>query len=626
MVTHKQARPVQKNLDSEGFCDILYLDHCPKIAKKGIYPKFYKKDRALLPNWMYLYLIDITKRWTMKKIFSLAMGVGWVFSLSVAGPITTVPWNGHPGAATFTFDDGKSSQVQNLSFLSSMDGVSVTFFVCTDAMDFARDPSGHMNFAKNGHEIGNHTATHQDLKNVNDLSSEIAGAASKLRGKGLDVTALATPYCSQDDRVKNAINQDHFINRSCGGTGLFSWGSQPNWMEMSSKIWDNNASVDGFKSSLSQAANNQWLVQLFHGINENDTYAISSDNIRAIVNDAVSKNLWVASFSTVGAYLRAHFTIDQATSTATADGFKVTWTSPHAHMPKSVPLRVNIEGAAGKTVTQKGVVVPQNSDGTYTIEFMTLELEVGASGTAPTSSSATQPTSSNSSTTVSVEFKIEMEDYDQGGQGLTYNDLDGKNDNTGYRTDDAGVVPAGSGYGIGYTMAGEWFNYSLDVTCQGQYSVVARAATGNASASRFSVSVENASGSVAVDVPSTQDDWNAYSEVEGSGTLNLSSGKNVIKVNFDESYINVDWIKLTSDNAQCPEAIPVAKDIRWNSFDGPVQYQVFDMNGHLLKSATVSAQGGVQALWQGVSAELPKGMYVLRYGKGSSMRSVQVRK
>ena len=44
VVAHKQVCPVQKNLDSEGFGDILYLDHCPKIAKKGIYPKFYKKD------------------------------------------------------------------------------------------------------------------------------------------------------------------------------------------------------------------------------------------------------------------------------------------------------------------------------------------------------------------------------------------------------------------------------------------------------------------------------------------------------------------------------------------------------------------------------------------------------
>ena len=47
MVAHEQACAVQKDLHAEGFGDILYLDHCPKIAKKGIYPKFYKKDCAL---------------------------------------------------------------------------------------------------------------------------------------------------------------------------------------------------------------------------------------------------------------------------------------------------------------------------------------------------------------------------------------------------------------------------------------------------------------------------------------------------------------------------------------------------------------------------------------------------
>jgi hypothetical protein len=219
-----------------------------------------------------------------------------------------------------------------------------------------------------------------------------------------------------------------------------------------------------------------------------------------------------------------------------------------------------------------------------------------------------------------------MEDYMQGGEGVGYSDIDGKNDTTGYRPDDAGIVKVGTdGYGVGYTMAGEWFSYSLDVTCQGQYSVVARAATGNSSITRFSVSAENVSGSVAVDVPSTGS-WNTYTEVEGSGTLNLSPGKNVIKVNIDQSYVNVDWIKLTSDNAQCPEVIPVAKNLRLNSLSGPVQYQVFDMNGHLIKSATVSAQGGVKNLWSTASRGLSKGTYVLRYGNGSSTGSVQVRK
>ena len=76
-------------------------------------------------------------------------------------------------------------------------------------------------------------------------------------------------------------------------------------------------------------------------------------------------------------------------------GFTVKWTSPHTHMPKSVPLRVKIQGTEGKTVSQKGNVVKPNSDGSYTIEFMALELEV--SGAAAQFSSSSKQVESSSS-------------------------------------------------------------------------------------------------------------------------------------------------------------------------------------------------------------------------------------
>lgn len=38
-------------------------------------------------------------------------------------------------------------------------------------------------------------------------------------------------------------------------------------------------------------------------------------------------------------------------------------------MPKSVPLRVKIEGAEGKTVKQKGTEIQAESDGSYVIEL-----------------------------------------------------------------------------------------------------------------------------------------------------------------------------------------------------------------------------------------------------------------
>jgi peptidoglycan/xylan/chitin deacetylase (PgdA/CDA1 family) len=573
----------------------------------------------------------------MKKSISFAMAMGWVFSLSFAGPITTVPWNGHPGAASFTFDDGLHSQTTNLAFLNSMSDVQVTFFVCTNSMDFSTNSAPHMEYASKGHEIGNHTANHKNLTETSDYNTEISGAASKLRGmkrsdgSSLQVTSLATPYCAQNQNAKNAINQEHFINRGCGGSGITGWNTEPDWMQIDSHYWQASSSVQQFQGSLDQAANGSWHVQLNHGVG-GDWDAISANDIKTLIQYAVTKNLWVASFSTVGAYLRAHFTIDKATSTTTSTGFKVTWTSPHAHMPKSVPLRVNIEGASGKTVMQKGVAIPANSDGTYTIEFMDLELEVTSAAAPPTSSSATQPTSSSagqpqpgssaSTATSAVSITVEMEDYDVGGEGLTYSDLNGESEGTSYRTDDAGVVSVGTGYGIGYTMAGEWFNYTVDVACQGQYSVVARAATGNASTTRFSVSVDNVAGSVAVDVPSTGD-WNTYTEVEGSGTLNLGSGKNVVKVSIDQSYVNVDWIKLTSDNAQCPALIATRPHLDLSK--APVKCEIFDVKGQQLKAKTFSATSA-QQMWQDMSAGLKPGVYLMRYGTGNNARMIKVRK
>ena len=594
----------------------------------------------------------------MKKSTSLAMAMGWVFSISVAGSayaqtVEIGTWAGFRKAAvSFTFDDGPQSDVDVALPMFEKYGYKATFNIVTNWAGGNGDGmlkwSGVEKLAKAGHEIASHSDSHPNGDGVPMPSDEISSSKGTINQKiqqEYGCVTLAYPNCATPGDAQ--VLQNYVLGRICngswkGGSDIMGKDGPSNWAAVSALMTGSNGTSD-FTGNIQKAVNQGgWVAFLTHGFkNKTNGWASYSPTDSLDMDKGLQyakqndKDVWVAPMGHVAMYIKER---KASTVTASTSGNTITVKLTHNiadNISKyNYPLSLRIKNDNNWTSasgTQGGKAITTSiKDGYIYFDAVPnggdIVISSGGSSTNPTSSSAIGPTSSNSSTGVSAEYKIEMEDYDQGGQGLTYNDLDGKNDNTGYRTDDAGVVPAGSGYGIGYTMAGEWFNYSLDVTCQGQYSVVARAATGNARVSRFSVSVENASGSVAVDVPSTPDAWNAYSEIAGSGTLNLGPGKNVIKVNFDESYINVDWIKLTSDNAQCPEAIPVAKDIRWNSFTGPVQYQVFDMNGHLLKSATVSAQGGVQALWQGVSTELPKGMYVLRYGKGSSMRSVQVRK
>ena len=522
---------------------------------------------------------------------SLGAAVSLAAISAFAGPITTVPWNGHPGAATFTFDDGLHSQTTNLTFLDNMPDVSVTFFVCTNTMDFSTNSQPHLNYAKKGHEIGKHTMNHKDLTKEGNPGSEISGAAQKLRSMGLEATSLATPYCAQNATVKNAINQEHFISRGCGGGGLTGWDSEPDWMQIDSHYWQGNGStVSGFKGSLDQAASgSKWHVQLNHGVAANWDI-ISAADIKTLIEYAVQKNLWVASFSTVGAYLRAHFTIDKATATNTSTGFTVKWTSPHAHMPKSVPLRVKIQGAQGKTVSQKGKEVKPNSDGTYTIEFMALELEVSGEPIE------VKPFKGE----IEIPGTVEAENYDT----YAYNDADGKSDATGYRSDDAGIVKAGDGYALGYTTTDDYFEYTLDVKAAGKYKVVINGATGNSTASSVTVSVGDKK--VQTEIPS-QGDWNTYSEVE-AGELELAAGKQTLRLTINTDSVNVDGIKFVSEEG----TTAIAQKVK---LSGPamVRCQVFDMNGKLIKSANVMAASTSEA-WNSMKAGLRDGAYMMRVG------------
>lgn len=297
---------------------------------------------------------------------------------SIKNPVTVIPWNGYSGAVTFTFDDAVESQAKNLDFLNDIPEAKVTFFACTKANYFGEgNTAKHLEFVSLGHEIGNHTVHHKNLTEAGvDFEFEIQEAAKTLRSMGLDVTSFATPYCTQNDAVKAVINKEHFISRSCDGVGICNWEVEPDWMEIPSNAWpEKDGSVSEFKKAIDQAVLGKWQIQLFHGVG-GDWFVIAPEDLETLIRYVVDKNLWVATFSQVGAYYRAHFAIERAVCEETSAGTKISWELPHAHMPKSVPLRVRIRDLAGKKVFQKDLQILPNDDGSYIIEFREQELTI----------------------------------------------------------------------------------------------------------------------------------------------------------------------------------------------------------------------------------------------------------
>ena len=329
----------------------------------------------------------------MKVGFKSAAVMSLMSAMAYAGPITTVPWNGHPGAVSFTFDDCEISQLNNLGdYFEQNQDIKVTFFL-TGGMN-AGNQSKYFPMVEKGHEIGNHSKTHADLTNTNNLKGEVTDYKHDLEQRsGAEVISFATPYCYYNDAVEAEIAKEHIVNRNCQGATKYKWDEEPIWERISSDCYQGNTQQS--KGNMSEAKQkNAWTVQLNHGVDgAGFGYGITPSDMISIMDEAKAQGLWRAPMGRVAAYYRAHFVIDKATSTNIDGGFKVTWKSPHSAMPKSVPLRVKIEGANGKTVKQKGKEIQAEDDGSFVIEFMDLELEVV--GAAPVSSSSVEPPASS---------------------------------------------------------------------------------------------------------------------------------------------------------------------------------------------------------------------------------------
>lgn len=117
---------------------------------------------------------------------------------------------------------------------------------------------------------------------------------------------------------------------------------------------------------------------------------------------------------------------------------------------------------------------------------------------------------------------MQAEDFDAGAEGISYHDSDTRNEGTtAYRTNGGGVdiVQGNGGYPIGYTNAGEWLEYTVNVTKAGIYTYDAYASSG-VTTSSFSLSLRQGDELIplteTLSVPCvTANSWNTYRALHG---------------------------------------------------------------------------------------------------------------
>lgn len=205
-----------------------------------------------------------------------------------------------------------------------------------------------------------------------------------------------------------------------------------------------------------------------------------------------------------------------------------------------------------------------------------------------------------------VPGKIEFEDFDEGGQNRAYYDADKENQGGEYRDERVDIVTNDEGYSIGYTVEGEWLEYTIDVKKTQTYEFEARVSCGlNTSGIQLFLDDKEISG--VIEVPNTED-WETYAVVKGE-TQEMAEGEHVLKVLLMGAYANLDWIRFLGESEDTG-----LTDFDASSQDFPLQASVLDMSGRKL---------GLLTLTSGVASEMARqlsdegyeaGVYLVKAG------------
>jgi len=148
---------------------------------------------------------------------------------------------------------------------------------------------------------------------------------------------------------------------------------------------------------------------------------------------------------------------------------------------------------------------------------------------------------------------VQFENYNTGGQGWGYNTAATTNQGGQYRTqENIGIETTSdygdSGYDVGYTSAGEWLNYTVNVQAAGTYTLNVRVASnGQGGTLHFNVDQSPVTGEITV--PNTGG-WQSWQTVSVSG-VTLPAGIHIIGVAMDSngttgSVGNFDWFSFTN--------------------------------------------------------------------------------
>lgn len=144
---------------------------------------------------------------------------------------------------------------------------------------------------------------------------------------------------------------------------------------------------------------------------------------------------------------------------------------------------------------------------------------------------------------------VEVENYDIGSQGVSYNDSEAGNKGNVYRTDGVDIGSFNESFHVGWTANGEWLEYTINVEETGLYDVAIFYAAGRTTPAKIGFEFFD-EGIVLFNnftLPITGS-FNTYTTVTKKD-VQLTAGNHILRLNFTISGCNIDKITFTKTAA-----------------------------------------------------------------------------
>jgi sialate O-acetylesterase len=318
-----------------------------------------------------------------KALHTLLACLSSLACFAQAPALKVLPWNGHTAAVSLTFDDARPVHLDVVAPELNKRRLRATFFVVVSKLTRLDD---WRKLQSQGHEIGNHSISHEHPASLTKESEETQVEDAKRfldSNFNADVVVFAYPYSEISPGLLFWVKRYDFAARGWRGDGDLLYVSstkEPDWYNLPSQPtftrYDRAVYQDWVDKAMSMKA---WTTLQIHGIGDAPSgfEPVPLDTFRSLLDylkEEESKGLWVAPFGQVAAYLRAQKLVESAQPQAANRQVKFAWTMPNP-FPRGVTVKLVVEGARRPRLYQSGRELHPRQ-GVYTVALEPRELVV----------------------------------------------------------------------------------------------------------------------------------------------------------------------------------------------------------------------------------------------------------